>query len=212
MKMLTCFFDDAPEFDDDDKTNILESVSGRYGSRWGLDDMYPETEEVLRSALDSDKDFYARWGAKKEIVWCEVERTEGEVFVTVTTSIDDLADLVDTLIWEAAGGNDVCDSGFDYICQTHDLDPDVPYQFDFATKIMEEIEGWVEDVYQQTFRQRVGFEFAPDYDKVMQIANELWDACNRDSSAKYDELLEMIKEGFDAVGEQERMARECRPG
>lgn len=83
----------------------IEISSGWYASKWGLTDFYPESEEKLRSALDSGEDFETEWfGCKKEIRYAQYERC-GETFtVRVACHMDDLfeePDLIYDALWEA---------------------------------------------------------------------------------------------------------------
>lgn len=81
----------------------IEITSGDYAAQWGLTDFYSECEDLLRSAVESCKDFETDWGCKKEIRYASVVRDGGCVVVTVTSHMDDLyedGDLIYDALWE----------------------------------------------------------------------------------------------------------------
>lgn len=87
--------------------------SGDYGAHWGLTDLYPGFAATLRGQLESCKPFELSWGAKKAIRYATVkcERPAGDVCIEVRAYMDDGEELLDTMIWEAFGGNEFAESG-----------------------------------------------------------------------------------------------------
>jgi hypothetical protein len=181
--------------------NIIDGHS--YGSTWGITCFYEDVETKFRAVFESGEDFYAAWGAKKEIVYAEVERGKDELWVVVRTSIDELPELVDTAVWRAFGGNDYADSGFDAICKSHDLDPKKDEAR--ALEILEEIQTQLEDVYQETFALSRRLPRTTTFDEMVDDLSELEDAVNKESGACYVAMVEYIEEWWSAIHEQADM-------
>ena len=79
--------------------NPFPSLSGfpssYYAAKWGLTDLYPEDEAILRNAIDNRKTFDTGWvGCKKEIRYFRLI-SDGKV-ITIQTSaeMDDFDDLI----------------------------------------------------------------------------------------------------------------------
>ena len=69
--------------------------SNAYCAHWGLTDLYPEDERILRNAIDNRKTFDTGWvGCKKECHYFRII-SDGKV-VTIQTSahMDDFEDLI----------------------------------------------------------------------------------------------------------------------
>lgn len=69
--------------------------SNAYAAKWGLTDLYPEDEAILRDAIDNRKTFDTGWvGCKKEIRYFRMI-SDGKV-ITIQTSaeMDDFEDLI----------------------------------------------------------------------------------------------------------------------
>jgi len=72
--------------------------SGTYCAHWGLTDLYPEDEKILRDAIDNRKTFDTGWvGCKKEIYYFRLI-SDGNV-ITIQTSAE--MDDFDSLIYDA---------------------------------------------------------------------------------------------------------------
>lgn len=181
--------------------NILENHA--YGSTWGITCFYDDCEALLRQALDSGEDFLAEWGAKKEITFATVERGAGITYVEVRTGLDDLPDLVDTAVWRAFGGNDFSTSGFDAICKLHNLDPEKDGEK--ATTILEEIEDGVQDIYQEYFGGSVDLPRNASFDEIVEALERLESKAERDGHVCYDDIVDYIREWWDAVHEEADM-------
>ena len=66
-------------------------------SKWGLTDLYPESEKLLREAIDSGEDFdTGGWSCRKECRSARYTRKNGKLTVRVCCDMDDLneGDLV----------------------------------------------------------------------------------------------------------------------
>ena len=81
--------------------NRIDISYGEYAAKWGLTDFYEESEQALRDALASGKEFEASYGCKKEIRYATISRHEdGDIEVLVDAHMDDLFDG-DELIYDA---------------------------------------------------------------------------------------------------------------
>ena len=69
--------------------------SNAYCAHWGLTDLYPEDERILRSAIDNRKTFDTGWvGCKKEIHYFRII-SDGKVMTIQTSAeMDDFDDLI----------------------------------------------------------------------------------------------------------------------
>ena len=176
-----------------------------YGSTWGITCFYDDCEEIFRKAVDSGEDFYAEWGAKKECVRAEVERTEDTVKVKVEVSIDELSELMDTAVWRAFGGNDFAGSGFDAICKLHDLDRANDKDFERAMEILEELEDGVRDMYMEHFAVYETLPLNATFEQIVNILNKLEDEMQAESQRCYDDIVEYIRVWWDAIQEESDM-------
>lgn len=92
---------------------------GWYGAQWGVSDIYEDLQQPLVDAIASGAPFDTEWyGAKKEIEYARIsrQRRNGPILVEVRDcGMDEARDLADTVVWKAAGGNKVCDSGWHHL-------------------------------------------------------------------------------------------------
>lgn len=89
---------------------------GAYGAHGDIGDLYDENAEALKVAIEKKGPFTTGWfSAKKEIESANVTREirNGPILVEVSQCMDEGHDLIDTLIWDAAGGNKFAGSGYD---------------------------------------------------------------------------------------------------
>ncbi|MBR5678410.1 MAG: hypothetical protein IKX20_09795 [Paludibacteraceae bacterium] len=79
--------------------------ASEYSSKYGLTDLYPESETKLREALASGEDFTTGWtGCRKEIRYVNYTREEGSITIEVSAHMDDLwesDDLIYDALWAA---------------------------------------------------------------------------------------------------------------
>lgn len=181
-------------------TNIFEEIPGTYGAHWGLTDLYAEHEEELRKALASSKDFLAKWGCKKEIRYASVQRIDGNIFVTCYDHIDELPDITDTVLWEVGGRNEKCESGYDFVCKYHNLDPEKDFQK--ATDIMEECEGWFEDVYRERFSASRKLPGTATYDTVIEAVDSAENEADDKSRDCFLAMVDIAREHINAAKER----------
>ena len=75
-----------------------------YVCKYGLTDLYPECEKVLREAIDSRKTFDTGWvDCKKEIRSFRIISDGKIMTIQVCSSMDDWPDLMDDALWAATG-------------------------------------------------------------------------------------------------------------
>lgn len=181
--------------------DIFENYPGAYCAHWSLAGMYDDAMGQLMEAIDSGENFTANWGCKKEIHYATITRIDGKMFISCVAFIDELPDLVDTMIWRAVGGNDVCDSGYDWVCKHHDLDPEK--DADKAQEIMEEIEGWIVDQYSEDYEAHTS-AMNPDYDEVMKMVDKCEDEAAEKAEKAYQDMVETIRDCMDAYAESQQ--------
>lgn len=69
--------------------------SNAYGCKWGLTDLYPEDEAILRDAIDSRKKFDTGWiGCKKEIRSFRIISDGNVITIQAAAEMDEFEDLV----------------------------------------------------------------------------------------------------------------------
>lgn len=69
--------------------------SGRYGCKWGLTDLYPEDETILREAISSRKTFDTGWiECKKEIRSFRMISDGNVITIQASAEMDDFEDLI----------------------------------------------------------------------------------------------------------------------
>lgn len=181
----------------DNNTNIFEGM-GDYGSSWGITDLYEEHEKKLRETLSTGQDFIASWGAKKEIYYASVIRKGSQIGVSFRSSIDEIEDLTDTLIWEVVGGNAVCDSGFDWVCKRYGLNPEDEGDSVKASEIMEEAQEWIMDLYQGDYAASDSLPSDATYERIMELLDELSGIADNERETNYATMLEAVKIGINS--------------
>lgn len=69
--------------------------SNAYGCKWGLTDLYPEDEAILRRAIDQRKTFDTGWiGCKKEIRSFRMISDGNVITIQASAEMDDFEDLI----------------------------------------------------------------------------------------------------------------------
>ena len=102
---------------------VYDIARGFDCSRWGLTDLYEDSEKDLRELLKSGYDFITEWcSCKKEPLSARYRREDGRVWVDVTQWMDSLwedGDLIYDAVWERFHREDIeiPDEGIDYIRQ-----------------------------------------------------------------------------------------------
>lgn len=174
--------------------------SSAYGSRWGLTDLYDEDAKNLREAVESGEDFVFDYGCKKEIRRCEVKRINGELSIWCEAELDELTPITDTVMWEAMGENAYAGSGYEAIAKYHDLDP--RKDKDKIMAIMEECEGWFDDIYKECHESTVDLGDCRNYEEVITIIAGLEEDVENASKQCYEDMVECAKESISAIAEQ----------
>jgi len=100
--------------DTTEPTKVFDLIPGCDAAHRGITDFYARHLAALKKAFRAKANFDTGWYAvKHEIESGRISRTGALLHLEVSRSMDDGRDLVDTLIWEAAGGNAFADSGWD---------------------------------------------------------------------------------------------------
>jgi hypothetical protein len=81
------------------KKNPFPSLPGfpsnEYCAHWGLTDLYPEDEKILRNAIDNRKTFDTGWvGCKKEIHYFRMISDGNVLTIQTSAEMDEFDDLV----------------------------------------------------------------------------------------------------------------------
>ena len=179
--------------------------SSAYGAHWGLTDLYDEEAKNLRVAVESGEDFEFDYGCKKEIRYANITREGGDLTVTCRAYIDELPELTDTVIWRAFGGNDYADSGYHAIAKYHDLD--LTKDETKIMEIMEECEGWLDDIYQECHESMVNLGDCRNYDEVITTIDGLEEEVENAAQQNYWDMIECAKESISAIAERDNMHR-----
>lgn len=179
--------------------------SSAYGAHWGLTDLYDEDAKNLREAVESGEDFVFEYGCKKEIRRAEIKRVNGELTVWCESELDELGSITDTIMWEAMGGNAYAGSGYSAVAKYHDLDPNKDE--DKVMQIMEECEGWFEDIYEECHEHTVDLGICLDYDQVVAAIDDAENEAEAAAQKCYGDMIECAKESISAIAEQANMHR-----
>ena len=69
--------------------------SNAYAAHWGLTDLYPEDEKILRNAIDNRKTFDTGWvGCKKECHYFRLISDGNVLTIQTSAEMDDFDDLI----------------------------------------------------------------------------------------------------------------------
>lgn len=154
---------------------------GWYSSKWGLTDLYPESEAKLREILESGEDFCTNWeGCKKEIRYARYVRAGGIITVQVSAHMDDLwesDDLIYDALWEEFKSED-----------------ELP---DEVIQAIRECLGDVDDVSYET----VELPGTASFEEVMKATAEAEDKAEQKNYEMFRELCAAVRE---CVGEYRR--------
>lgn len=76
-------------------TSLPGFPSNAYCAHWGLTDLYPEDEKILRDAIDNRKTFDTGWvGCKKEIHYFRLISDGNVLTIQTSAEMDDFDDLI----------------------------------------------------------------------------------------------------------------------
>ena len=176
-----------------EEPEIMEvPFKGCYSAQWGLSDFYEEDEMLLRGIWNTEgQNFVADWGCKKEIHHCHVERVNGQTTIIAKAFIDDLEDITDTVLWQAYGGNQKCDGGYDAVCRIHKLDPD---EDEFQVlDLMEEVQGWFEDIYSEAHESEASIGPEATWDDLISMIDECESFAAKKAEECYQLMIEIAK-------------------
>lgn len=171
---------------------VVDITNGGFNaSHWGLTDLYEECEENLRNLLKTGVDFETEWcSSKKELLSAKYSREDGRVKVSVNQWVDDLweeGDLITDALWDRFRREDIVIpvDGFEYIKRIAG-----EMGIDDATTISEDLGCGVA------------------YEDVMDAVVRLQNATDKELSAWYEELCDIVAdyvthEGLDKKGDAE---------
>lgn len=167
----------------DNPSLVFDIGSGCYCSHWGLTDLYEECEKNLRNLLKTGVDFRTEWcGSKKELLSARYLRVDGKVKVEVHQWVDDLweeGDLMNDALEEKFPGKDIeiSDELNDYII-------DIVAESDINDNI--------------TLCRELGADAT--YEDCMTAVGQLADETNKQLTAWYEELCNIIEDAVKSAG------------
>lgn len=170
-------------------------IGHEYGAKWGLTDFYDDVEPVIKEVVTSGKNFRFSYGCKKEIRYCTIQRDRGSIEVTVSCSIDELPDLTDTLVWDAAGKNDFSVGGYDAAGKILGLDTSDDTNEEVVYSFLEEVQDQLMDygLYQETFTAYRDLGTTKSWRAVVEAISELEDVVDQESQDAYAAMLECVR-------------------
>lgn len=156
---------------------------GYDGSSWCASDFYEKFEEKLTAALATGESFCTGWlGVKKEIVSFCITRIDGKCWAEVSQSMDDAPGLVDTAIWEAAGKNDVCSCGSDWLGKNG---------YDAQEEVDEIIDGYLEG--RGEFCENAEVECEPTLDSIKAALDKAEGITGKLLQDTYEDLVDYMR-------------------
>ncbi len=98
--------------------------SNAYAAKWGLTDLYPEDERILRDAIENRKTFDTGWvGCKKEIRYFRIISDGNVVTIQACSEMDDFDDLIyDALDDDIELTDDQLDTLYAYWSEATEMD------------------------------------------------------------------------------------------
>jgi len=168
--------------------------SGEYGAHWGLTNFYDEDEKNLREVFESGDDFQFSYGCKKEIRYAIIEREAGITTVSCRACIDELMDMVDTLLWEVtdkqySGGWEAATALIKKATGKDEVTDAEIYKF------MDEVSDWVIYTYEEDFTSMEKLENCTYYQLIEAISiNE--DEAEKMAHECYKVMIEIVKENL----------------
>ena len=148
--------------------------SGEYSSKYGLTDLYPESETKLREALASGEDFTTGWtGCRKEIRFVKYTREEGSITIEVSAQMDDLWDS-DDLIYDALWA----------ACEVEEELPD-----DVINSIREALGFEIDDHTDVT----VVLPATATFEELMEATGRAENEAEQNNSNMFERLCEIVK-------------------
>ena len=98
--------------------------SNEYAAKWGLTDLYPEDEKILRNAIDTRMTFDTGWvGCKKEIRWFRMISDGKVLTIQSSAEMDDFDDLIyDAMDEEIEITDDQVEELHEYWYESMDMD------------------------------------------------------------------------------------------
>lgn len=169
------------------KATIKEIQINGDGSASGLSDLYDDAKEIIQNALDSGENFKVTWSSKKEGASAGLRRVGDKLRVSVSASMDEGVDLLDTATWEALGENDYAPSGTDAVMKKFGISfEEASHFFEFL------LDGWVE--FESEADDDEEIEFTNDWDAIALTLNKIYDECSERLEEQYKMVVEDMKQ------------------
>ena len=150
---------------------------GEYSSKYGLTDLYPESEAKLREALASGEDFTTDWtGCRKEIRYVKYTREGEHITIEVSAHMDDLweaDDLIYDALWTA--------------CRVEEELPD-----DLIDSIREGLCGEIDDHTDIT----VVLPSSASFEEILEATGKAEDEAEQNNTEMYNRLCEIVKDNW----------------
>jgi hypothetical protein len=148
---------------------------GDYSSKYGLTDLYPESEAKLREALASGEDFTTGWtGCRKEARYVRYTREGDHITIEVSSEMDDL--------WESA------DLIYDALCTACHVEEDLPE--DIIDSIREAALGEIDDHTEVS----VVLPASATFEEIMDATAKAENEAEQNNQKMYDRLCEIVKD------------------
>lgn len=166
---------------------VFASLHGD-GAHCGITDFYDEHAKSVKEAVRSGMAFDTGWySTKKEIQSGRIRRQvkNGPISVEVSVEMDEDADLVDTAMWRAAGGNAYAGSGTDAL---DNLGLDEEAADALIERLADETTGQSSESNFRLLHWKSG------YDRICQALNELVAECDNTLESVFEGVVEMCKQ------------------
>lgn len=148
---------------------------GDYSSKYGLTDLYPESEAKLREALASGEDFTTGWtGCRKEARYVRYTREGDHITIEVSAEMDDL--------WESA------DLIYDALCTACHVEEKLSE--DIIDSIREAALGVIDDHTEVS----VVLPASATFEEIMDATAKAENEAEQNNQKMYDRLCEIVKD------------------
>lgn len=163
----------------------IDITYGEYAAKWGLTDLYPESEDKLRQALLSGEDFDTGWwGCKKEIRYCRITQEIGMITVEVSAHMDDL--------WESE------DLIYDALWETTRKEYELPEEIIGSIR-----DDAIDDGVDDHWEEYADLQAPASYESVLSTIGKLEDLAETRLHEMYETLCQIVKAHVDYMNQKE---------
>ena len=175
--------------------SIFDNTNHAYECHRGLFDFYPELETIFLEAFyNVDIPFTTGWyGPKHEVVYANITHNPSTLDYTIEINnpMDEGRDLLDTSIWQLAGGNEVCDCGMDYLNNALGMREDDAYEF--VDMVIDGVgEETMEDYWEPVSSASTDLPASSSLNDIEEALYQLWDETEEANNEKFDYLKHYI--------------------